>query len=143
MAATTFSWTAGTTIASALTTELNALANAAFSAASAAYDNETNHYLYLDLELVLASLTPTGSPYCAVFLIAHLDGTNYEDTANTASVPIAIFSFTTAVAAKRQIRSNILVPPLPFKLVLQNNMGPSLGATLNTLKYRLHSEQGV
>lgn len=141
--ATTFSWLAPIAIASALTTELDALANAAFSAASAAYDNETNHHLYLDLELRLSSLTPTGSPYCAVFLIAELDGTNYEDAPNAASVPIAIFSFTTAVAAKRQVRSNILVPPLPFKLVLQNNMGPALGATLNTLKYRLHDEQGV
>lgn len=140
---TAFSWSAPVSIATALTTELNALANAAFSAASTAYDNETNHHLYIDLELVLASLTPTGAPYCAVFLIAELDGSNYEDVPNAASIPLAIFPFTTAVAAKRQIRSNILVPPLPFKLVLQNNMGPALGATLNTLKYRLHDEQGV
>jgi hypothetical protein len=141
--ATTFSWGAPVAIATALTTELNSLANAAFCTASSAYDNETSHHLYLDVELVLASLTPTGTPFCALFLIAQLDGTNYEDIPNAASVPVAIFPFTTAVAAKRQIKTNILVPPLPFKFVIQNNMGPALAASGNTLKYRLHDEQGV
>lgn len=139
----TFSWATPTSIATALSTELNSLANAAFSTASSEIDNATGLHLYIDLELVLASLTPTGTPYCAVFLTTELDGTNYEDTANTASVPVAIFTFTTATAAKRQIKTNILVPPLPFKLQVQNNMGPSLAASGSTLKYRLHDEQSV
>ncbi len=142
--ATTFSWTTPATIATALSTELNSLANAAFTAASTAIDNETTPSLYLDTELVLASLTPTGSPSCALFIIYSLDsGTNYEDVANAASVAAAIYSFTTAVAAKRQVRGNILLLPLKFKLIVQNNMGPALGATLNTIRYRLHNENGV
>jgi hypothetical protein len=140
---TVFSWQTPIAIATALTTELNALANAAFCTASAAYDNETNKHLYLDLELVLASLTPTGTPSCAVFLVAQIDGTNYEDTPNTSDLPITVFPFSTAVAAKRKIRTNILVPPFSFKLVVQNNMGPALGASGNTLKYRLHDELGT
>lgn len=141
--ATTFSWTTPGTIATALSTELNALANAAFTVASSAIDNETTPSLYLNAELVLASLTPTGAPYCALFIAYSIDsGTNYEDGPNTASTPIAVWSFTTAVAAKRQNKTNILIAPLKFKLYVQNNMGPSLGATLNTVRYRLSSETG-
>lgn len=142
--ATTNSWVAPIAIATALDTQLNALANAAFTAASTAYDNETNHHLYLDVELTLASLTPTGTPSCALFLVYSLDsGTTFEDVSNLSSIPVAIFPFTTAVAAKRQNRVNILVAPLQFKFVLQNNMGPALGATLNTVRFRLHDEQSV
>jgi hypothetical protein len=140
---TDFTWKAPTSIASALTTELNSLANGSYSSVSTAYDNETNKHLYLDLELVLASLTPTGTPSCPVFLVAQVDGTNYEDSPNAASIPIAIFAFTTATAAKRQIRSNILVPPLSFKLGILNSMGVSLASSGNTLKYRLHDELGT
>lgn len=140
---TVFSWNTPVAIASALTTELNALANAAFTAASTAFNNETGLHLYVDFELVLASLTPTGSPYCAVYAIYQIDGANYEDVPNASDVPIAIFPFSTAVAAKRKIRANILLAPFNVKFVLQNNMGPSLGATLNTLKYRLHDELGT
>lgn len=142
--ATTFSWTTPATIATALSTELNALANAAYTAASGAIDNETTPSLYLDTEIVLASLTPTGAPYCALFIAYSIDGgTNYEDAPNAASVSATTWPFTTAVSAKRLVRGNILLLPLKFKLYVQNNMGPSLGATLNTLRYRLHSESGV
>lgn len=142
--ATTFSWTAPITIATGLSTELNSLANAAYCTASAAIDNETNHHLYLDVELVLTSLTPTGSPYCALYLLYSIDsGTNFEDTANAAAVPVAVFPFTTSVSAKRKVVANILVAPLHFKFVLQQNMGPSLAAASNTIRYRFHDEGGV
>lgn len=139
----TFTWATPDAIATALSTDLNSLADGSYSAASSAINNETGLDLYLDLELVLASLTPTGQPYCAIFLLPTLDGTNYEDTPNASSMPIAIFSFSTATAAKRKMMSNILIPPLSFKLVVLNDMNVALAASGNTLKYRLHSESGT
>jgi hypothetical protein len=142
--ATTAKWLAPEAIASALTTELNALANGSASSASAAIDNETDLYQYIHLELVLASLTPTGTPSVDIYLVATADGTNYEDvsTSNAGSY-LASFTFSTATAAKRCVLKNLVIPPLKFKLVAVNNAGPSLGATLNTLKYRRGFEQGV
>lgn len=142
--ATTNKFTAPEAIATALTTELNSLANAGLSAASAAIDNEAGLYLYMELELVLASLTPTGVPYCSVYLVKQIDGTNYEDnTVSATHQVVAVFPMSTAVAAKRIIVSNILIPPCPFKLIVQNNCGPALAASGNTLKYRRFYEQAV
>src|SRR4051812_10678267 len=142
--ATTNKWTAPEAIATALTTELNSLANSALSSASSAIDNETDKYLYMELELVLASLTPTGTPYCNVYLVKQIDGSNYEDNTTSATHQIvAVFPLSTAGAAKRIIVSNILIPPCPFKLIVQNNCGPSLASSGNTLKYRRYYEQSV
>lgn len=140
---TDFTWKTPIAIATALTTELNSLANAAFCTASAAFNNETGLHLYVDLELHLASLTPTGVPYCAVYALYQIDGTNYDDIPNASDVPIAIFPFSTAAAAKHKIRTNILVAPYNLKFVVQNVMGPALASSANTLKYRFHSELGT
>lgn len=142
--ATTNKWVAPETIATALTTELNSLANAALSAQSAAIDNLTDLYQYIELELVLASLTPTGTPFCAVYVVKQIDGTNYEDLTTSAShLLAATLPFSTAVAAKRIIVSNILIPPCAFKLALLNSAGPALAASGNTLKFRRFNEQAV
>lgn len=142
--ATTFYWTTPAAIQTALSTELNSLANAAWTAASSAIDNETTPSLYLNAELLLASLTPTGSPNCYLAIAYSIDsGTAYEDAPNAATTPLAIFPFTTAVAAKRKVVGNILLLPLKFKLYVQNNMGPALAASGNTVRYRLHNEQNV
>lgn len=137
-------WAAPESIATALTTELNSLANAAQSSASAAIDNETDLYQYIELELVLASLTPTGAPYSLVYLVKSVDGTNYEDvTTSAAHAVLAVFPMSTAVAAKRICIANLLIPPCKFKLVVQNQAGPALASSGNTLKYRRYNEQAV
>lgn len=139
-----FKWKAPETIATALDTQLNSLADASQSAASAVIDNETDLYQYINLELVLASLTPTGTPYCLVYLIASLDGTNYEDlTTSAKGAVIATLTFSTATAAKRITQKNILIPPLKFKLAVENRAGVAFAASGNTLKYRRHNEQSV
>lgn len=137
-------WAAPEAITSALTTELNSLANNGLCTASAAIDNETGLYQYMEVELVLASLTPTGTPYCQLYLVKQIDGTNYEDnTVSAAHQIIAVFPMSTAAAAKRIIVANILIPPTPFKLILENKTGVSLAASGNTVKYRRHYEASV
>lgn len=142
--ASTQQWSTPAAIATALTTELNNLSNGAICTVSAAINNETGLYMYMNLELVLASLTPTGTPYCMAYLNKQIDGTNYEDiTVSSSHAVIATFPFSTAVAAKRIIVANILIPPTLFKLAVQNQAGPALTSSGNTLKYRLHNEGSV
>lgn len=142
--AVTAKWVAPESLTAALTTELDALANGSASAASGAIDNETDLYQYINLELVLASLTPTGTPSVDIYLIATADGTNYEDasTSNGGSY-LASFTFSTSTAAKRCVLKNLVIPPLKFKLVAVNNAGPALPGSGNTIKYRRHNEQGA
>lgn len=143
--AVTQKWVLPDTIATALTTELNSLANAAQSAQSAAIDNEAGLFQYMEVELVLASLTPTGTPYCLLYLVKSVDGgSNYEDLTTSAShLVVASFPMSTAVAAKRIVVANILIPPALFKLAIQNQAGPALGASGNTVRYRRYYEASV
>lgn len=137
----TTQWTAPEAIATALSTGLNSLSDGSASAASSAIDNETDLYLYIDLELVLASLTPAGSPTVDVYLLATLDGTNYDDLSESnLGTYLGSFAFSTATAAKRCVLRNLVIPPLKFKLALINHAGAALAASGNTLKYRRHSE---
>uniref|UniRef100_A0A7C4YE69 Uncharacterized protein n=1 Tax=Caldisericum exile TaxID=693075 RepID=A0A7C4YE69_9BACT len=141
-------WVAGETLVTALSTELNSLANNTFSSLSAEIDNTTGLYPWMSLELYLASFTPgAGSPYVACWLVLCLDGTNYEKTPNGSSgdkPPDAIFPLEAGVAqASRIIIADIPIPPLKFKLVVQNKSGAALAATGNTLKYSRHYAQVV
>lgn len=144
---TTYSWTVPTANTTILSTELNALANTQYTVVSADIDNETNHHLYMDLELVLASLAVATGGYCQAFLIASEDATNYEDNGSSTvappQAPIATFPLFVSTSAKRCVVSNIVVPPLHFKLIVGNQTGVALGGTLNTLKARFHDEQGA
>jgi hypothetical protein len=146
--ATTNKWVVPNTIATALSTELNSLANGSYTNASSAIDNETDLYEYLDLELLLASLTPSGSPYCSVYLTKSIDsGTNFEDGGGATAPPgaalICTFDLSTSTGAKRRVMGNLLIPPLQFKLIVLNSSGVSLASSGNTLRYRRHNEQSV
>lgn len=140
----TVSWATAESIATALSTDLNSLANGSYSAASAAIANSTGLYRYLNLELALASLTPTGTPTISVFLLPTIDGTNYEDGGGATAPPalslVAVFDLSTSASTKRRARWNIPIPPVDFKLVLLNGSGVALASSGNTLKYRRHNE---
>lgn len=128
-----------------LSTELNSLANGAFSNASTTLDNSgsTAKHLYFALELVLASLTPTGAPYIAVYALYSIDGTNYEDGGGSTAPPlmsqIAAFDLSTSTGAKRRTRVNVPAAPFPVKFVVENRAGVSLASSGNTLSVRSYS----
>lgn len=145
---TTHKWLAPTeSLTTALTTELNSLADGSYSAASAAIDNATDIYQWMVLELVLASLTPATSPYVAVYLIPSADGTNYADGGGATAPPaenlICVFSLSTSTGAKRRVSAPMMIPPLKFKLVLLNEANVALASSGNTLSYRRWNEQDV
>ena len=150
MTALVHKWLAAEAITSALTTELNALANGAYSAASAAIDNSAGLYPFMALELYLGSLTPAAGQYCAAYILYCLDGTNYEDgggaVAPAAATLAAVFDLTVSAGVKWRMRVGIPIDPYPFKLVLVNGAvtsGVALAATTNLLRYSRYYDQVV
>ena len=146
----TMQWTTPTTIATALSTELDGLANGGYSNASSAIDNEAGLYQFIELELNLASLTPVAGQSVAVYLLPSLDGTNYADGGGAVAPPdealLTIFSLRAATAAQRRVSMVLEMPPLLGKLVVGNmtiTSGVAFAASGNTLKYRLFNVQAV
>lgn len=149
--ATTFKWTTWTdrsgSTGGTVSTELNSLANAAFSAVSGAYDNTTNLDEWAAFVIDLASLNPTTGAYLQIFLVASLDGTNYEDAASATNPGshqlVATVSLTTGAAAKRAITALFRLPPGKMKWVLKNASNVAFAASANTAKLYTANEQGV
>ena len=143
----TFKWTAPESLQSCLGTELNSLANAAFSAQSSAIGNETDLFEYMNLELIIAAQAAnraTGATI-EVWMATAVDAT-YEDASNVKFATQFLCAFAlddAALAARRLNLNNVPIPPLNFKLQIRNNTGQAFAASGNTLKFRRHNEQGV
>jgi hypothetical protein len=140
----THKWTTTGTVTSYLTTELNSLADAA-NKLGAAINNTSNLNMWMDLEIVLASLTPGTGPYINVYFTAAVDGTNYTDGGDSVdpaysdlirSVPIV-----TGTGAKRVWVRKLEIPPLNFKILIENKAGTALASSGNTVKYITYNEQ--
>jgi hypothetical protein len=128
-------------IASALTTDLNSLANGSASAASAALDNTSNLDLYHDLTLTVAAQGSARSAGAtvSVYLVMALDGTNYDDVNATTAELVAVFPLDAATTARQVTRRDIPVPPGLFKYFAVNNTGQAFAASGNIVEYRAHS----
>jgi len=145
----TFKWVAGESPQTGLSSELNNLADSTMSSlGSVEVDNTSGLYRWVDIELYLASFSSgSGSPYCAVWIVYSLDGSNYENAPNNTTgdkPPDAIFPLIPSVTqAQRKVIANIPVAPLKFKLILFNKSGAALASSGNTVKYSRHYEQSV
>ena len=143
--ANTVEWASHEAIATALTTELNALANGSLSTASANIANHTDLYRYITFFLSLASLTPASGAYLNVYILySKDDGTTWADasTANVFAVK-ATMTPSTSTGAKELAFENVPIAPFDFKLVVENECGVALAASGSTLKYARHNEQIV
>jgi len=133
-------WNAPAAVVPVFAIELNALANNTVSAASAAIANQTNLDMYVDIELVLAALSPTTGAYVAIYLVEAIDGVNYPAPSSadirqqTDALLCTFVLSTTASTAQRLVKRQIVIPPGTFKLYLDNQSGAAFGGTLNTLK---------
>ena len=149
--ATTFQWVAPEALTSYLTTELNTLADSTsdttgFSAVGAEIANETDLYQYINIQLVVAAqgAARSAGAFVAVYINYAADGTTYDGTSNKAFAELlCVFPLDAATTARTLTKTNIPIPPIDFKLLVLNDTGQALAATLNTLKYRRHNEQGV
>lgn len=133
-------WNTPSAVVTVLSTELNALGIGAMSAASTAIANQTNLDMYCDLEVNLASLSPTAGAHIDIYILEAIDGTNYPAQSaadlrlTTSQLLCAVPIGTTAAQPQRVAVRNIVLPPGSFKLIADNQAGVALGATLNTVK---------
>ena len=121
-----------------LDTALNSLASAG-SATSAAFSNDgtTELSMLVDVEIVLASLTPGTNPRIEIWMLASIDSTNYPDT----GILVGSIEITTGASAKREVIYDLPVPLKDFKVKLVNQAGVALAATGNTVKLNPYNVQ--
>lgn len=137
-------------LTSMLTTELNALANGSGSAASAAYDNETNLETHAICELVVDFVSaPTAESVVSIYLIKEVDSAAYEDYISGASpvTPtnglVGQFILKNTTAAQR-IASNLFeLPGCAFKVAVVNSSGQAFPASGSTVKMQTFYFQSV
>jgi len=128
-------WTSRGTV---LTTELNSLANGAYSAVGTEIDNSVNLDQYGKAEIYLGSLSPAAGAYVQLHMNTAPGGTNYEDVpaaANPANhTVVAVIPLnTTATSVKRVMTPMFVMQPAKTKFVLYNAAGVALAATTNTV----------
>lgn len=130
----------GVGLTTVLSTGLNSLSNNTMSAASSTYANRTNLDLYVDIEVVLASLSPTAGAFVAIYVWESVDGSNFPAQSDadlrltTSQLLVSIPVGTTASTAQRVVARNILLPPAAIQFKLDNQTGVSLNASGNTVK---------
>ena len=133
-------WNAPGTLTTVLSTGLNSLANNTMSAGSSTYANQTNLDLYADIEVVLASLSPTAGAFVSIYVLEAVDGTNFPAQSDadlrltTSQLLVSIPVGTTAATAQRVTARNILLPPAAIQFKLDNQTGVALNAAGNTVK---------
>lgn len=130
-----------------LSTQLNNLANDTWSAVSAEFDNSTNGYMFMDIEVYLEAANFTGADSAfEVYIVPSLDGVNYPVTGNTGSGAdqennqYFVGSITTTGVSQevqRQVIRGVEVPNGKWKMFARNRTNDGLTATNdNTVKWR-------
>ncbi|MBA3034819.1 MAG: hypothetical protein KKF85_03410 [Gammaproteobacteria bacterium] len=143
-------YTAEDTIATALSTELNSLANGSICAVSAEIDNTTSgkRWPYMEVEVVIAATAARSvGAFCALYLVPEVDDTNYPDASTSTTgneymskYYVDSFPLDAATTARRLVTKQLDLPPGNFKLALSNNTGVALAASGNTVKFRRYSD---
>lgn len=138
-------WNSPRATATVMSTELNSVTNASLTKSSAAFDNTANLDIYADIEVVLASLSPTSGAFVALYIGVYEDGTNAPAQSaadmrlTTTQLLCVIPVGTTASTAQRVIARNIVIPPEKFDVYLDNQTGVSLAASGNTVKFNTYN----
>ena len=137
-------WTSYGTWTTALSTELNSLADDGL-ALSSAIDNSTNKDLFVDIEVYLATvdLSSQTNPAIYIWLLTRTDGTNFEDggtSVTPARAPDAIIPLREANGAQRVFARMLMLTPDQVKILVQNKAGAALAASGNTVKYNTYGE---
>lgn len=128
-------------VATALTTELNSIANNANTAAGAAIDNSSALAMFADVELYVAAMATARATGATIelYITPALDGTNYSDVNETTAELIASFPLDAATTARRIVRRDIPIPPGLYKPFARNRTGQTIAGSANVVIYRTHN----
>lgn len=114
---------------------------------SSAVNNDSDLYLYADLELSFASAAFGAGAYVDLYLLESVDGSNYEDgdssTTPTSQCHLARVPFRNATAAQIHTVKGVILPPTKFKILAETHVGVTLAGSGNTLKISRYNEQDV
>lgn len=122
-----------------LTTELNSLANSAYTALGPEYDNSAQLDMWAIAVLLTGTFggTPTLNAPLHLYALAAIDATNYED--GSASIRptddafLGTFQVYNATNAQRLITRPFRLKPVKLKFQLFNGTGQALNASGNTV----------
>jgi hypothetical protein len=131
-------------VTTVLSTGLNSLSNNTMSAASSTISNASSLDMYVDVEVNLASLSPTTGAYVSLYILESVDAINFPaqsdvDLRLTSSQLLCVIPIgTTAATAQRVVARNIIIPPGAFQIKLDNQAGVALNASGNTVKFNTY-----
>ncbi len=138
MPTTTEKWAAFTNRGTVLTTEMNSLINAAYTAVGTVIDNSVN----LDrFGCLLLSSTwgsaPVLNSVCRMYALVALDGTNYEDGGSsvrpTEAAFCGVFQLQNVTSAQLVRTPMFELVPSKTKFVLFNGSGQTMAASASTV----------
>jgi len=138
-------WETPSSWATALSSELDSLADEGL-ALSGEISNDTNRYMFVDLELNLASvdLQSSSNPVIRVWFLPKLsDGTNFEDGGSSvepARMPDANFPLREISGEQHVVARSVLAPNGNFKILVKNETDATLASSGNTLKYKMYGQ---
>ncbi len=152
--ATTFKRVAWVSLGNVLTTELNSLGIAGYSALGTAYDNTAGLYLYFAFLINIPSITVVAPNYLHLYMTPALDGANYDDGASATNpayhLALPIVSVTTGASAKRAQLGGVAyglpgfaLPAALLKFQLYNGMGVAFAGAGSTGALYGAYDQGV
>lgn len=133
-------FTAVTLRANLLTTQLDALADAAYSALGVELDNNSNldRFAYADLTVDFVS-APTDRAAIDLYCVPALDGTHYPDVTEPAAYHFAAsFMVDNTTAAQRLATARFELPPCKCKFIVRNRSGqafPASGSIVNVYTF--------
>jgi hypothetical protein len=140
------------TATTVLTTDMNSLANNAWTIASGVIDNRIGQgvgegYLLCGVELfAVFNANPTAGGAITGFFLQTIDGTNYEVTPTASIAQTRLPNFVIpVVTGQTTTRTTVWVrcPPERFKVAIQNTAtGQAMAASGNTLKILWATPQG-
>lgn len=143
-------YTAESTIATALSTELNSLANAGISSASPALSNdgtgERDFFGNFEIYIAAQGTNRSAGASISLYVIPEVDDTNYGSSVgecldNYFAGSVAVDD--AALAARYIILEGVKLPPSDFKVVLKNDTGQAFAASGNTVKFKRHGYEDV
>lgn len=139
-------YTARSTAAVVLTTELNGITNGSVSTLSATQDNSTLRLPLAQVEINLAAQATNraAGAYVALYFVPEFDGTNFGTTTGECmdNYFVGYASVNSAsLAATTMILDRVRVPVGNFKVALRNGTGQAFAATGNTVEIRTYTNE--